>query len=50
MGGLNVARMTEAWLFSITDMFQIDIRADQEDALIMAVMTAVQYLAGELST
>merc|ERR1711862_690323 len=47
VGGLNVARMTEAWLFSIQDMFQIDIRADQEDALIMAVMTAVQYLAGD---
>ena len=42
VGGLNVARMTEAWLFAIQDMFQIDIRADQEDSLIMAVMTAVQ--------
>lgn len=47
VGGLNVARMTEAWLFAIQDMFQIDIRADQEDSLIMAVMTAVQYLAGD---
>jgi len=47
VGGLNIARMTDAWLFSIADMKQIDIRADQEDALIMAVMTAVQYLAGD---
>jgi len=47
IGGLNVARLTEAWLFSITDMYQCDIRADQDDALIMAVITAVQYLAGD---
>ena len=44
VGGLNVAKMCEAWLFSLREMHQIDIRADQDDALIMAVAVAVQYL------
>uniref|UniRef100_A0A7S4J487 Uncharacterized protein n=1 Tax=Odontella aurita TaxID=265563 RepID=A0A7S4J487_9STRA len=47
VGGLNVARMTDAWLFALADMRQIDIRADQEDSLILAVTVAVQYLAGD---
>lgn len=47
VGGLNVARMTEAWLFSVADMHQIDIRADQEDSLVMAMAVACQYLAGD---
>mmetsp|Transcript_16847 Transcript_16847/g.31513 ORF Transcript_16847/g.31513 Transcript_16847/m.31513 type:complete len:357 (-) Transcript_16847:115-1185(-) len=47
VGGLNVARMTDAWLFAIGDMKQIDIRADQEDSLILAVTVACQYLAGD---
>jgi len=47
VGGLNVARMTEAWLFSLVDSFQIDIRADQEDSLILAIAIACQYLAGD---
>lgn len=47
VGGLNVARMTDAWLFAIADMQQIDIRADQEDSLIMAVAVACQYLVGD---
>lgn len=47
LGGLNVARMSEAWLFHIGDMQQIDIRMDQEDPLILAVATACQYLAGD---
>jgi len=47
IGGLNVAKMSEAWLFSLREMKQIDIRADQEDSLILAVAVAVQYLQGD---
>lgn len=47
LGGLNIARMTDAWLFSLADMKQMDIRADQDDSLLMAVATACQYLAGD---
>ena len=42
MGGLNALRVTETWLIAMQDMFQIDARVDQEDSLIMAVMTATQ--------
>lgn len=47
LGGLPVARMTDSWMFPVGDMRQVDIREDQEDALIMAVITACQYLAGD---
>jgi len=47
LGGLNVARMTDAWLFALTDMKQIDIREDQDEPLLMAVATACQFLASD---